>query len=49
MWKLKHQDDKEIFTELLKTKSPKAEIQSVEEEWDRLKVSFIETTEEVCG
>jgi hypothetical protein len=35
--------------ELLKTKLPKDEVQSVKEEQDRLKVGFIETAEEVCG
>jgi hypothetical protein len=49
MWKLKEPDKKEQFQQLLKTKLPKDETQSMVEEWDRFEIGFIEAAEEVCG
>jgi hypothetical protein len=48
VWNLKEPDKKEQFQRLLRTKLPKDEEQSVEEDWGRYKAGFIET-EEVCG
>jgi hypothetical protein len=49
IWKLKEIDNKEQFQQLLRTKLPKDETQSVEEEWGRFKTGFIEAAEEVCS
>jgi hypothetical protein len=41
--------DKQQFQQLLRTKLPKDETQSVKEDWDRFKTGFTEAAEEVCG
>jgi hypothetical protein len=49
IWKLKERDKKEQFQQLLRTKLPNYETQSVEEKWDRFKTGFTKAAEEVCG
>jgi hypothetical protein len=48
-WKLKEQQTKENYIEILKKKVPRDEIKDVETEWERFKGSLVEAAEEVCG
>jgi hypothetical protein len=47
--KLKEQQTKEKYIEILKKKVLRDEIKDVETEWERFKGSLVEATEEVCG